>query len=140
MVRLRPGSTPVTFSRMLHRSAPSTVIQQFLPTSLPPPSLCRVAACGRKPPLFAAFNGLKTRSLYGIRTRGCVAMLKRNQSASAPSRTHGCAVKLKPSFIRFGSFFWNEYPWSAWTGFLDRRKTDPFLSGCYADRRVPTHG
>jgi hypothetical protein len=43
-------------------------------------------------------------------------------------------LKLKPSFIRFRFvFFKNEYPWSAWTGFLAGRKTDPF-------KRVPTDG
>ena len=40
--------------------------------------------------------------------------LKRTQPASASCHTHRCAAKLsdnlKPSFIRFGSFLWNEYP------------------------------
>jgi hypothetical protein len=66
---------------MLHRSTPSTVLQQFLPASLPPPSLFGVAASGRKTPLFAAFNGLKTRALY-------VILLLIKNSCSALTRTH----------------------------------------------------
>jgi len=80
-----------------------------------------IAACGRKSPLFAAFNGLKTRVLYvmlslsqnirSVLTRthhersfdhvgdhigwNKRLKLKRSQTASAPCRIHRCAAKLK---------------------------------------------